>query len=358
MNEQSPPSPESPPTQTIVIQQQSSPRWLARLLVLVLGLSLTFNFSQFAASYLARQGESSGRGRAIESFHSGKESASDKIAILEISGTIMPPFTERILGTIEQIEDDKTVKGVVLLIDSPGGLVADSHQIYHRLEQFRERKARAGENLPIYVAMSRMAASGGYYVAMGAGPEGKIYAEPTTWTGSIGVIIPRYDVSKLASDFGVRAEPLTTGPFKDSMSPFRELAPEERVLWEEIMDDSFQRFQQVIVAGRKDLDEAEVRELATGRIFTADQAKANGLIDEIGYLEDAVDALQTQLGLSEARVVKYEYPATLADLLLGSAQARQPVDPWRAIMESSVPRAMYFCGWNAGLGQGIGTEPH
>jgi protease-4 len=341
----------APPPQTIVIQQAPSRGWIIRLLLLVLGLSLSLNFSQLVMSYLTAGSETSGGSPAIERFHSGETTAEDKIAILEISGTIMPPFTERFLDTIEQIENDDDVKGVVLLIDSPGGLVADSHQIYHRLEQLRERRTE----LPIYVSMSRMAASGGYYVAMGAGPEGKIYAEPTTWTGSIGVIIPRYDVSKLASDFGVRAEPLTTGPFKDSMSPFRELSAEERVLWEEIMDDSFQRFQQVIVDGRRNLDEVKVRELATGRIFTADQAKANGLIDEVGYLEDAIDALQAQLGLSEARVVKYEYPATLADLLLGSAQARQPVDPWRAIMESSVPRAMYFCGWNAGLGEGIGT---
>src|SRR5262245_11937192 len=101
-----------PLTQTIVIQQAPSRQWIIRLLLLVLGLSLSLNFSQFVASYLSSGGEPSGVAPAIESFHSGDRTAENKIAILEISGTIMPPFTERILRTIEQIEDDDHVKGL------------------------------------------------------------------------------------------------------------------------------------------------------------------------------------------------------------------------------------------------------
>jgi len=131
----------TPPPQTIVIQQAPSRLWVVRLLLLVLGLSLSLNLSQLLMSYLGGSGDRSGGSAAIESFHSGDSHAPDKIAILEISGTIMPPFTERILHTIEQVQKDTAVKGLMLLIDSPGGLVADSHQIYHRLQQLRAERS-------------------------------------------------------------------------------------------------------------------------------------------------------------------------------------------------------------------------
>ncbi|REJ85829.1 MAG: signal peptide peptidase SppA [Planctomycetota bacterium] len=334
-------SPSERQPQTIVIQQVPRRRWfLVLFLFLLLSGSMLLNLTQFAVS---RNASESGSG-AIESFHSGDSNSDEKIALLHIRGTIMPPFTERVLDTIETIEEDDDVKGVILVIDSPGGLVADSHQIYHRLQRLREERG-----MPMAVQMTRMAASGGYYVAMGAGPGAKIYAEPTTWTGSIGVIIPRYDVSQLASEWGVRSEPLTTGPFKDSLSPFRELSDEERDVWKDIMDDSFDRFKGVIVEGRANLDEAAVAELATGRIFTADQASANGLIDEIGFLDDAIQTMTDELGVKHPCVVEYSHPLSFADLLLGTAEASRPVDPLQELLESGVPRAMYFCGWNAGL---------
>src|SRR4029077_5357237 len=120
-----------------------------------------------------------------------------------VNGTIMPPFTKRILQSIDHAKDDKHVKGVVLVVDSPGGLVSDSHQIYHRLKEL-------GKTKPIFVSMKSLAASGGYYVSMGAGEEGRIFAEPTTWTGSIGVIMPRYEVVELAKKVGIDSKPLKT----------------------------------------------------------------------------------------------------------------------------------------------------
>lgn len=333
-----------PGTQTIIIQHAPRRRWFSWVMVGLLGMSLVLNMGQLFALVFLFSGSESDPGAPIESHYSGDVLAGDKIALVDISGTIMPPFTERVLATLDAIEEDEDVKGVILVIDSPGGLVADSHQIYHRLNRLREER-----QLPVYVSMTRMAASGGYYVAMGAGPEGKIYAEPTTWTGSIGVIIPRYNVSELATEYGVRSEPLTTGPFKDALSPFREMTAEERVVWEEILDDSFQRFQEVILDGRGNLDAEQVQALATGRIFTADQARENGLIDEVGYLDEAIDALKAKLGLRKANVVRYEHPLSLSDLLFGSVEARQQADPWHRLLEAGVPQAMYYCGWNAGM---------
>ena len=200
--------------QPIVIELQPtrSGRWGRRLLTLGLLVSIILNlvlYVSYAEYFSGSQG-------AREVFHSGDAAAAAKIAVVEAKGTISPPFTSRIRQSIKRAAEDDDVKGVLLVVDSPGGLVSDSHQIYHDLVKLREKK-------PVYVAMQRIAASGGYYIAMGAGKEGKIYAEPTTWTGSIGVIIPRYDLTALAEKVGVESDSLKTGPLKDAMNPLRPL---------------------------------------------------------------------------------------------------------------------------------------
>ena len=338
-----PARPAAPPAQTIVIKESRGGLWTWLWFFMLCG-SVLFNFGFCLIFSFAMSSADGDPNAPIESFHSGDETGADKIALVEITGTIMPPFTERTIETLKHIEEDDAVKAVIVVVDSPGGFVADSHQIYHQLKLLRERR-----NLPMYVAMTRTAASGGYYVAMGAGPEAKIFAEPTTWTGSIGVIIPHYDVSKLATDFGVRVEPLTTGQFKDSLSPFKELSEAEKEVWAGIMDDAFQKFQGVIAEGRDNLTKEQISALATGRIFTADQALANGLIDQIGYLDDAIADIKQSAGIREAQVVKYQYPFTLSELLLGSVEARQPANPLKEMLDAAAPRAMYYAGWNAGM---------
>src|SRR5690606_38088363 len=145
----------------IVIQQAPSSRWLTWVLLALLLLSLLMNFLLMMS--LAFSGARS-EGPGVQ--HVSGTAGNGKLAILEISGTIMPPFTERWLETIKTIREDESIDGVLLRIDSPGGLVADSHQIYHALNQLREETG-----MPVYVSMARIAASGGYYIAMGAGPE-------------------------------------------------------------------------------------------------------------------------------------------------------------------------------------------
>ena len=180
---------------------------------------------------------------------------------------------------------------------------------------------------------------------MGAGPEARIFAEPTTWTGSIGVILPRYDFSKIAEKYGIASDPLKTGPFKDALNPFRPMEESERKLWSNIIDQSFQKFITVIDDNRDELDRQGVEALATGQIYTADDAKQNHLIDEIGYQEDSLEALKEKLKLKNPRIVTYESPVTLIDLVLGNAKAQQTTDPWKSFVESTVPRAMYYCSW-------------
>ncbi len=273
----------------------------------------------------------------LEKHYSGNKSAEDKIAIFNVSTTIMPPFTERLLKQIDQAIEDDDVKGAIVVVDSPGGLVADSHQIYNKLTKLSELK-------PVYVSMKRIAASGGYYIAMGAGKEGRIYAEPTTWTGSIGVIIPHYNVVELAEKIGMKSEPLTTGEFKDSLSSFKEISPRDREVWEGILDDAYQRFLDVIASGRPNMDRKEIESVATGRIFTATQAKQEGLIDEIAYLEKVIEDLQKKLGLTEVNVIEYAYPPTLSDILLGNVHAKSELSMLNDLLNSPSPRAFYLMG--------------
>jgi protease IV len=323
------------PTQVIV--QVPQPRrlrdWVVRAIFILLMMSVMINVMLYTTTVeLTRT--------TPDRFVSGDEDASDQIVVIDIHGTIIPPFTERILGMIERASDDDSVKGVLLSIDSPGGLVADSHQIYHRLQQLSKKK-------PIWVSMKRIAASGGVYVAMGIGPKGRIFVEPTTWTGSIGVIIPRYDMSELAKTYGVASDSLTTGEFKDSMNPFKPLSDRDRALWGEILEDAYDRFVTVVADGREALDKTTVRnELATGQIFTANQAVKNKLVDEIQFEDDVLVKFQKHLKLDECKIIRYRHPASVLEMLLSKAQAPDPQTALaQRVLEATVPRAMYYFSW-------------
>ncbi|MEM1062750.1 MAG: signal peptide peptidase SppA [Planctomycetota bacterium] len=318
-------------------------KWPSRLLWLILLASLGLNWWFWSGG---RVDVAASKGPA-EQFVEGDRDASEKIARIEVSGTIMPPLTGRVIDEIEAAADDDGVRGVLLVVDSPGGLVADSHRIWHRLNELAADK-------PVTVSFGRLAASGGYYLAMGAGPDATIYAEPTTWTGSIGVIIPRYDLTGFGEKFGVASDSLKTGPYKDALNPLSPLSDGERAVWGEVLDESFSKFVDVIVAGRPDLDEAAVRELATGQIYTADQALENGLVDELGYDDDALEFLKTKLGLTSAKVVKYRHPPDWSSLFGGLIRATtdrirggQVSDVADRLADAARPRAYYLFGASA-----------
>jgi protease-4 len=298
---------------------------------ILLSLSLLLNFWLLLGSGMSTSS-------AIpEAFLEGTQGAAARLAVISVSGMISPPFTERWIKQIRAAAADDSVRGVILAIDSPGGFVADSHQLHHEIELLAAKKT-------VFVSMKRLAASGGYYIAVAAGPSARIFAEPTTWTGSIGVIIARYNARQLAETIGVRVEPLTTGPLKDTLNPFRDMTPQETAVWDAILKDSFDRFVSVIDNGRSQLDDAAVRALATGQIYTAKQALDNHLVDALGYQEDVVKALAEQLQLTQYEVFEYRSTPGLVDVLLG-ATARQP-SLSEQFAASTVPQAMYFASWN------------
>jgi protease-4 len=283
-----------------------------------------------------------------ERFHSGSERGRDKVAILTVRGVILEGdgFVKR---QIDRIRKDAQIKAVVVRIDSPGGTVTGSDYIYHHLQKLREERS-----LPLVVSMGSIAASGGYYIAMAVGDQQKsIYAEPTTTTGSIGVIVPHYDLSGLMARYDVRDDSISSHPRKQILSPTRAMSEEDRTIIQAYVNESFEHFKEIVRAGRPQLRqvngtaasrlEHDGRDLATGEIFTALQARQHGLVDEIGFLEDAIDRAIELAGLSQAavRVVQYRRPTSLIDLV-GMVEASEPDFPLSALLEISTPRAYYL----------------
>lgn len=283
-----------------------------------------------------------------ERYHSGAENGRDKVAIIALRGVIVEGdgFVKR---QIDRVRKDERVKAVVLRVDSPGGTVTGSDYIYHHLRRLTQER-----NIPLVVSMGSIAASGGYYVSMAVGDQpGSIYAEPTTTTGSIGVIVPHYDISGLLARFDVVDDSIASHPRKQLLSMTRTMSPEDRAIIRQYVDDSFGRFKDLVKAGRPALRDANPddkllapqtkRDLATGEIFPAQRALEYGLIDRIGFIEDAIARAIELAGLDEdlTRVVQYDRPMSLMSLA-GMAQAAEDDTGFTALLELSAPRAYYL----------------
>ena len=148
---------------------------------------------------------------------------------------------------------------------------------------------------------------------------------------------------------GIDSSPLTTGPYKDSLNPFKELTDGEKQVWEAIMTDAFDQFKGVIKAGRANSRRSRHRRTGDRAGLHGQAVLENGLVDEIGFEDDALAALAENLGLDDPQIVKFEYPPTLTELLLGKFQQPEVSHPWQLLLEAGVPKAMYLCGWNAGV---------
>jgi len=237
-------------------------------------------------------------------------SGSAKVLMLELSGLISaleenglmerPSPVARIKEELTHAADDDRIKAVVLRINSPGGTVTASDVIYHELRSFKEKR-----KIPIIASIMDVGASGGYYVAAAAD---KIVAHPSSVTGSVGVIMLTMNARGLMEKVGLEATAVTSGPKKDMGSPFRPMTPEERAIFQSVIDSFYDRFLTVVREGRRFLSADEVRKLADGRIYSGEQAKALGLVDSIGYLDDAIELAKRQAGLKDARIVAYRRP--------------------------------------------------
>lgn len=265
----------------------------------------------------------------------------DKIAIVNIKETIMDD-TGFIYEQIKDVCGDSTVKAVVLRMDTPGGSVSTSDYFFHRLTRLREEK-----NIPIVVSMGGVCASGGYYVSMACGTENEdvIFAEPTTWTGSIGVILSHYDLSELAAKAGIKEDSIKSHELKGMGSLTKPLTEQERALFQDLVNDAFNRFKQVVYCGRKRFAENPdaLDKLATGQVFTTKDALEFGLVDREGYLEDAINRAMelAELDKDKTQVFSYVKSTSFADLMT-TAQEKMQLTPAETVRAIIAPRAYYL----------------
>ncbi len=246
---------------------------------------------------------------------SGCTSGGNKIAVIPLNGPIQSGEASLFFGgsvitpqlvrnQLERARQDDAVKAVVLQIESPGGVVAACQEIVNEIERMEK---------PVVVSMESLAASGGYFISAKAD---KIVALPATLTGSIGVIAQVPNIKGLYEKLGIEMEVFKAGKYKDMYAGLRELTPEERELLQEMTDQLYDQFVQ-LVAESRDLSEDEVRALATGQLYTGEQAKELGLVDELGGLDTAIDSAARLAGVKEPTVEYYkpEIPSLLSSLL-------------------------------------------
>jgi protease-4 len=335
------------PTQ-VIIQQPSmfgrAGKWMAALVVLLV-IALIGVFSKYHSYFSPPDGPQ-------ERYHSLAKLAQKKIAIITIDGAILSAEDGFVKKQIDRVREDKNVIAVVARIDSPGGTVTASDYLYHHL-----RKLIDDRELPLVVSMGGVCASGGYYIAMAVGDrENALYAEPTTWTGSIGVAIPHYDLSGALAALRIEDDSLASGPHKLMGTPTRPMDEEERKLLQTLVDESFDGFKEVVLSGRpkfKD-DPDALAAVTTGQIFTAKQALEKGLVDQIGFIEEAVAraAELAGVGTDNVRCVKYDPPPTLFGSLISAESSNRGID-LASLLNLTTPRAYYLWSW---LPSAVGTS--
>jgi protease IV len=234
-----------------------------------------------------------------------------RVGVVEVTGTIED--SRHVVDALKRFADADGIKAVVVRVESPGGGVAPSQEIYQAIRKLRERK-------PVVASLGGVAASGGYYVAAACDT---IVANPGTITGSIGVIAQLPVIQGLLEKLGVQAQVLKAGEHKDMGSPVRPLTDEERALFQQMIDSVHTQFIAAIVEGRK-MEEPKVRALADGRVFSGEQAQQVGLVDALGGLEDAIKLAGERGGITgEPRVSR--------------AERRNEPWWWRLLFESRAP---------------------
>ncbi|WP_202078650.1 signal peptide peptidase SppA [Caldalkalibacillus salinus] len=320
-------------------------RWIALAIAAV--LLILYAVGQMASGALVTAESGDIREEVLE------QGNLDKIAVIDVEGVIMDQpqgafqqagyHHKTFMDQLEHAFEDDQVKGIILQINSPGGGVVESDEIYHKIRDFKEEYP----DKPIVTYMSNTAASGGYYIAA---PTDKIYANRSTITGSIGVIISTYDISELAENWGIKDNSFTSGPHKDILSPMRETTDEEREIIQSIVDEMYDQFVDVVDQGRTNLSRQEVVELADGRIYTGGQAQRAGLVDEIGFLDDSIAGVSDLAGVENPTVVRYkrsgmafmnEYFGVIGDF--GSRFERTGLQDF--FHAPNQPYAMYLMTW-------------
>ncbi len=302
----------------------------------------------------------SGRGKLEERVLRGEHGP--KIALVDLRGTLGLSASSGLFGLsageskvarlreeLERAAGDDEVAAVVLRIDTPGGTVIASEVLHAELMRFKHESGR-----PLVAQMMGVATSGGYYVAMAAD---RVQAYPATITGSIGVVMLGFNASGLMEKLGVGYQTFTSGAYKDAGSPFRPMTESERDQLGSVVQDLFMGFLDVVERGRPQLTRAAIEKLADGRIYSARQALAAGLIDEIGGLELAIERAKGAAGVAGAvRVVAYRRPGERAENLFSAAAPPASAEAAAQDLRSVLAESSFLYWWPGGASAALALD--
>jgi protease-4 len=279
-----------------------------------------------------------GEKTVTEKVIGGNRKADDKIAVITIDGIITGSADGFVAKQIRRVISDSNVKAVVLRVDSPGGTMSGSDYYHYLLQQMTSKR-----KIPVIVSMGSVAASGGYYVSM---VSDEIYAEPTTITGSIGVIASLFDASELFQRIGVESNQIVSGQHKAMGSFMKPMSEEERAIFQRLIDDNFDRFKEIIRSGRREFanDPEKLDKLATGQVFSANEALAHKLIDKIGFIDEAIERAGSKAGLQERdyKVIQYKPKLSPMELLLESRSPNVLMNS-KTLSEITTPKIYLLC---------------
>lgn len=284
--------------------------WTLRVLLII---SVIANISLFGLyqQYYPKASEG-------ERFVQGDKYAKSKILRVKVSGMITSDSVKAARGDLKTAESDSDIVAILLTVDTPGGTMTGSDELYHAITEYKSKTTK-----PIIVSMQGLATSGGYYIST---PADRIFADRTCITGSIGVIANLFSAEKLLSNWGITPEVFKSGKFKDNGSPMRTMTPDDRKEWQDLIESMYGQFLAVILKHRdKQIGgEDKLKAIADGRVFLADEALKLGLIDEVGYEQDALAFAKKMTGVGDnVRVIEYTRPLdSVWDLL--SSQAPVP----------------------------------
>src|SRR4030095_3487849 len=244
---------------------------------------------------------------ANRGFEYTSTGSGDKIAVVEINDVIVT--SERPVEQLKKFREDKSIKAIILRINSPGGGVAASQEIYEEVKRTRD------SGKLVVVSMGSIAASGGYYISMGAN---LIVANPGSLTGSIGVIMQFMNLKEMAEKLGIKSTTIKSGELKDSGNPFRDVNSKDTAYFQEVVNNTFGQFIDVVARERK-MDKDKLMQYANGRVFTGLQAKEYGLIDSLGTFEDAIRITSRMAGIEgEPRIIREKKKISIFEELLGT----------------------------------------
>jgi protease-4 len=313
---------------------------LALVLLVLLAVSVLANFGQWASGFLTVKGvHSRMAGPRLDEAILEDNDASEKIAVLDIDGIISSSsiggsgatLVDLLKAQLERAQDDSKVKAVILRVDSPGGEVMASDEIYRLIADFQKDSKK-----PVIASMGSLAASGGYYVSS---PCRWIVANELTITGSIGVIMHSWNYRSLMNKVGLQPEVYKSGRFKDMLSGERspdEIPPEEHAMVQALIDETYARFKKVVAEGRGYAHERNKQagkaladdwtDYADGRVLSGTQAFALGFVDELGDFQDAVERAKKIAGIhGDANLIQYQQQYDLSDFLHLFGKTEAPV---------------------------------